>query len=566
MIFRLRTLSRTADGREIVRDRDLAAQRITIGRASDNHIHLSDLALDPHHAEIERVDARRLRIAAIGTLGFALDGRSVTTAEIDAEAGAELRVGAYRIVVSRDADGAVLLTVEQAAQLAPEPEAAGRFSLARLMPGKRRMSWLFAVVILAVFLALPVASHLTRDEAAKETVIGDASWSPGALSQAHHALESRCEACHVRAFVAVRDETCLSCHKSVHDHAPMSRLAGARAEPGLGGRLLHAVARGFGRPGPGACSDCHSEHLGAGRMEPAHQRFCADCHGSLDQRLSDTRIGNAADFGRLHPQFHAAIPTRLGSRALTRVSLDAEPRSASGLAFSHRSHLDKRGGVARMAASIGVERGYGADGLVCGDCHRPTEDGVRFFKVDMDRDCGACHSLAYDRVGGIVRRLKHGDVNQMIADLTAASRASSPAIGGRKRPGDFAAGGTYYADFGGSSVAQRALSRDGICGECHTPGMSGGRLSVMPVTQVARHMTNGWFDHRAHRQEACGTCHAAEKSASSADVLLPGIAQCRTCHLGETSSRPGIVPSGCAMCHSYHPTELAPFSAASARR
>ena len=63
----------------------------------------------------------------------------------------------------------------------------------------------------------------------------------------------------------------------------------------------------------------------------------------------------AADFGRAHPQFHVAVPTRLGSKALTRVSLDAHPQMASGLSFSHRLHLDKQGGVARMAAIDKIE-------------------------------------------------------------------------------------------------------------------------------------------------------------------------------------------------------------------
>jgi hypothetical protein len=419
--------------------------------------------------------------------------------------------------------------------------------------------------VLGLFLALPVASNLTHNPAGKQPVIGDGSWSPGPLSLAHHALESRCEVCHVRPFEAVRDEACLSCHKTVRDHAPITRLALARAEPGPGGRFLLAVAHQFGKPGPGACSDCHTEHLGAGRMEPARQQFCADCHGSLDRRLRDTRIGNVADFGLLHPQFHVAIPTVLGSKTLTRVSLDARPHERSGLAFPHRLHLEKLGGVARMAASIGMQRDYGSGGLQCKDCHHSTEDGVRFLAVNMERDCGACHSLAYDRAGGIVRRLRHGDVDQMIADLSAASRASHPMIGGRRRPGEFGASGIYYADFsaptGGSAIAQRALSRDGICGECHTPARSGGRFSVMPVTQVSRFMAKGWFDHRAHRQEKCADCHAADESTTSADVLLPGIGQCRTCHLGETSSK-AEVPSSCAMCHTYHPTVQAPMNRA----
>jgi hypothetical protein len=96
-----------------------------------------------------------------------------------------------------------------------------------------------------------------------------------------------------------------------------------------------------------------------------------------------------------------------------------------------------------------------------------------------------------------------------------------------------------------------------VCGECHTPAMRGGKPGVVPVTLVSRYMTDGWFNHKAHAQEKCTSCHAAETSTSSSDLLLPKLAQCRTCHLGEDSHQ-ADVPSGCAMCHGYHPTQSAP--------
>jgi hypothetical protein len=79
----------------------------------------------------------------------------------------------------------------------------------------------------------------------------------------------------------------------------------------------------------------------------------------------------------------------------------------------------------------------------------------------------------------------------------------------------------------------------------------------VPVTLVTRFMQNGWFDHKAHKQEKCTSCHLADKSSSSSDLLLPGIKDCRTCHLGEHAKN-AEVPSGCAMCHSYHPSNAPP--------
>lgn len=567
MTFRLRTVETTAQGREILRDRDFAGRRVTIGRAADNDLHLPDLALDPHHAAIAAQADGRITVEALGTLGFALDGKQAVQASIAPQTGGELRFGSYRITVSRDVDGAVLLTVGQVADAEPAIDEKTAFSLGGRLPGKRAMSWLLALAVLIAFLAVPIISGLTRNPASKQGVKGDAAWSAGPLSLAHHQLEGKCQACHVKPFEPVQDKACLTCHKDVHDHAAPDRIAGARSPGSLGERLQWNIAHLFGKPGPGACSDCHTEHEGAGRMPPPAQAFCADCHGSLKDRLPDTALGNASDFGLMHPQFRPALPLTMGSDKLTRVSLGERPREASGLTFPHDLHLDPRSGASRMAQRLGQ-----GSSLDCKDCHHPTADGVRFLPIDMERDCESCHSLAYDKVGGTFRKLRHGDVDQMIADLSVAPRAApvpAAVLSGRRRPGEYANGGTYFVRFappaGGIGTVAQALSRDGICGECHTPSQAGGRFSVMPVTQVSRYMNHGWFTHAAHKQDKCSTCHAARNSASSADLLIPDLRSCRTCHLGENAPR-GKISSGCAMCHDYHITASAPRGLAPRRR
>jgi predicted CXXCH cytochrome family protein len=553
--FRLRTIETTADGREIVRDKDLPGPELTIGRSPENAVHLPDLAVEPHHARLVAADGR-VRVEALGTLGFTADGSSRRNASIDLATGAELRFGAYTIGVGQALDGAVLLTVRSAANKSDiaAPDEKRSFTLAGALPGKRVTSWLLALVVLAAFLAWPVYNALNRP--ANGTVKGDAAWSSGPLSLAHHGLEAKCEACHAKPFEPVQDKACLTCHKTVHDHAPGVRMAGAREAPGAGGQLLQRVAHAFGKPGPGACSDCHTEHEGAGAMPATPQKFCAGCHGTLAARLSDTKLGNAADFGSAHPQFRATVTRAPGNPTLTRVSLDGQPREANGLAFPHKLHLDQAGGARRMAASMGE-----AARLECGGCHRPTADGVRFLPIDMERDCESCHSLVYDRVGSTFRTLRHGDIEQMRADLAASDRRAEPIVTGRRRPGEFAASGRYFSRFSapasGAARISQALSRDGVCGECHTPAVRDGRMSVTPVVQPERYMVNGWFDHRPHRQETCASCHAAHQSSSADDVLLPGVKTCRNCHLGEGAAS-ADVPSSCAMCHSYHPTVAAP--------
>ena len=84
------------------------------------------------------------------------------------------------------------------------------------------------------------------------------------------------------------------------------------------------------------------------------------------------------------------------------------------------------GGVARMAASFRGRYDFGQK-LECENCHRVEADGVRVKPVEMERDCAMCHSLAFETVGGVTRTLRHGDPDQVAADLTAYYRSAPPA-------------------------------------------------------------------------------------------------------------------------------------------
>lgn len=577
MAFLLRTITLTADGREIVRDTRIEKPQIGIGRAAEREIHLTDLAVEPDHARIEQIGDRRILVRSVGTLGFAVDGRTVQRIEIDAAAGAELAFGGHRITVGRD-DGAITLTVRREAPLsdaAEEKDEAAVFSLREKLPGKRAMAWALSIAILVLFLAVPIISFATRpaqDDRRIDQVMGDKAWSPGALSDAHHGLESNCEACHVKAFVSVRDESCKACHADAHDHAPPTRIADARASPGVGGRFLNAVATTFGKAGPGACVDCHGEHQGAGRLPPTPQAFCADCHGSLKERLTDTALGDASDFGTAHPEFRALVAVQPGTPyarpQFARLSLASRPRDNTGLKFPHDLHLSRTNGVARMARTMRAEHGFG-DALACKDCHKPTADGVRFLPVDMERNCQMCHSLAFDRIGGTVRTLRHGKPDEVVAELRALYRFSAPGaaagVGGldRRRPGFYAPGQGVARPARADQAIAQVFSGQGICGECHTvvpPGASGsGGWRVMPVHQTARFFQNGWFSHAAHSTETCESCHGASRSNKASDLLLPDLKSCRTCHGGEGSG--AKVATGCALCHNYHADDGAPWLA-----
>ncbi len=566
----IRSIQLTATGREIVREREASGDEVSVGRASENTIALPDLAVEQKHLVITEAPNGTLHAKAVGTLGFTHDGVHAMEAAIDPARGGELGLGTYRLEIGKADDGRTLVTIRQADK--DEGAAKDRldgFALGGALPSKRAMAWIGLATILVVFLAVPIFTHLTRDVVAEPdiddegVVVMDASWSTGALSLAHHGLEDNCEACHVEPFVAVRDETCLTCHGGLGDHADPERQVASLPEFTGGEALLWDVAHTFGKPGPGACSDCHTEHEGETRMEPPRQQFCADCHETMDERLTDTALGNAADFGTAHPQFQSLVTPERGAPEI-RLAVDNITSDFNGVKFPHDMHLSDTNGVARMAQRLGINAG-GAP-LECDDCHQTTADGVRFLPVEMEDSCEECHSLVYDRVGTTFRSLSHGDIEAAQADLAAQDRSPrQPVSTGRRRPGPFGPGGLYYGNFGRVlplAINRASFADDGLCGECHYPALDGS-LAVEPVVQRSRFFQHGWFDHDAHGpnamgtrdpQEACATCHAAETSESSSDFLIPDLESCRDCHLGEEAQE-AEVPSSCAMCHSYHPPE-----------
>ena len=178
-----------------------------------------------------------------------------------------------------------------------------------------------------------------------------------------------------------------------------------------------------------------------------------------------------------------------------------------------------------------------------------------------------CHSLAFDRTGGTLRTLRHGEPAQVVADLRdyyrgrGAARPSVLVPAARRRPGD-APDVRNRVQFsrapGSAETAIRAVfSPGGACFDCHQVEARGGlNFDIRPVAFPVRYLHKGWFDHRPHATQTCASCHGANRSQSASDLLIPDLASCRTCHGGEGSSK--SVPSSCAMCHDYHMDAGAP--------
>ena len=104
MAFLIRTIDFTAAGREIVRDRTIDQNELSIGRASENDIHLPDLAVEQHHVRLSDAGGGLLAIESVGGLAFGIDGRTETSAQIDPNVGTELSLGSSRLAISREGD------------------------------------------------------------------------------------------------------------------------------------------------------------------------------------------------------------------------------------------------------------------------------------------------------------------------------------------------------------------------------------------------------------------------------------------------------------------------------
>jgi hypothetical protein len=591
MAFLLRSISHSADGREIVRTSRIDDTLLKIGRDPDCDVRLNDLAVALHHATLEQVAATRVGVSAEMGMTIELDGSVTGFGQIDLATGGKIKIGPFvlRVLAQNLGSEDVAIDIQRAAaEEVDDRFDSRRFGLQSVMPGKRAMAYVLVLAVLGLFLAWPIWSFYQQSGHRDRVAQGfhaDRMWNSGPLSQAHASLAQNCEACHVRPFESVRDAACTSCHVRIHDHADVRRMLRARGELGLFRRMQLSVGELFGQD-PGRCVDCHTEHEGPSRMVPTPQQFCADCHNDLHARLPDTRLGSAGDFGRAHPEFQPAVLVSwTGERPeLQRVALNRRPLEMSNLKFPHALHLDPTGGAAQMGRRLAATHGFGRQ-LECADCHVPTPDGVRFQPISMENDCAMCHSLAFDQIGGTFRTLRHGEPAQVIANIRALYRAGGPmrpaelAAGDRSLPGDVARirAAVQYAraragiDGRAANAVRGVFGPGGACYDCHQviqPPAGSFAYGIRPVAFPVRYMLHGWFDHRAHQivqrpgqprlqgSQACLSCHRADRSSSASDLMIPDLASCRACHGGERTSLP--VPSTCAMCHDYHISEATP--------
>ncbi|MBA2589621.1 MAG: FHA domain-containing protein [Alphaproteobacteria bacterium] len=609
MSFILRQISKRVGAPDIVREKPLAAAEPVIGRGSDCDIQLTDLAVNLRHAVLKQAGSGRVTVESLGQENFEANGKFVTSASLALADTPVLGFGSHVLTLSAGDNDTVLVLAtarENFAATAAGDDQKRAFSLKHALFSPRRLAWITGIFILLACMAFPIGVFMLGNQ--HRTISGAAykQWSSGPLSPGHHFLEKNCESCHQQAFVSVKDSACLSCHQAglnkleaahlqtrtrelgspfapdpAGDHAPRDRLmAASPPDPNLARRINTWVANTFSHPS-NRCASCHTEHVGTGKgadgavpapvkPDQIRRNDCKDCHTGMAQRLAEngtpTTIPDVTDWGH-HPDFRPVITTgfRGDKPVLVRTALSAGLKENDGLTFGHDVHLGTKGLVARQAMELGKANGYGA-ALTCDNCHKPAPDGG-FVAIDMSKNCGVCHSLTFARKNGVDQQLKHGHPDEVVAQLKLYYAHQPNFSAGPEvfigRPG--LSRGTPRAgrpvDYVIDSV-RNAFERGGTCTTCHTftkPAPGSLEYKIQPVRLTARYLPSGDFDHNVpeHNKDAsgaqtCKSCHKAESSKLSSDVLLPKIAECDTCHGKTKAEIAGAAGSDCAECHGFH--------------
>lgn len=591
MAIRVEFIRRRPGGRITVKPTIYDKKELTLGRATDCDIFLPDLRVGLHHARLTHLSKDRVRIETSEDHRMRVNGALLRRRDIQVDQNPDIRIGPYQLALKEaEAPGDLLISIELVEPSTAVGEAGDEseiFSMKGYAPDRRAGAWLLMTIVAAVFFALPVFAYFLRGEAEPQAdesavhriaTLGNQNWLSGGMSSAHANLVSNCRECHENAFVRVRDETCLSCHADMRNHAHPDMLTVARPIGDAPEAWLVDLRARLDIP-EGRCGSCHFEHNGPDGVTPAGSGFCVDCHRTLDERLPETDFVNVVNFARLHPEFkpniivepHAVAPV------YERVSLVDRPKEANGLTFPHDFHL-KDEEVRRKLETLGDNaRARWGDDLDCADCHRIDAAGALFSPIEMESHCSDCHSLAFAAEEySTVRFLPHGEPDEVksvlqdfyLAQATDLLLGDDANILGRQLSAEARARRERLreqafnnARANTQAMIERIFSEDGLCQKCHSvdhDNMRDGVPEIMPVRLTSHYLPYADFSHAEHMTGniECVACHRAETSSETADVLMPSITVCRTCHNDDRGRQ--AIASDCLTCHAYHDDDVAP--------
>lgn len=559
----VRHIHKNLKGREELDEWVLDDDVITVGHGSDQSIQLRDPVVAQRHLELKPLADGRFRFRTVGGAVLVFD--RVSRARGTLKHGDRFELGEQAIAVVEPEVGfdAVLevMTVEQEQQVGPATH--HRVNLTQTGLSVRPAAWVLLSAVFVLFLGLPLAGYLWSDVGSQlrqnPLLPSDHVWSSGPLANVHHTPEigNDCQACHLELFERTPDRGCLDCHADTTGHVDQENVS----VPGLDAMR---------------CATCHREHHEPSELVRDDSGLCVDCHREPERRalaVGDHRLPNAVSgfSAANHPEFRLAMlrqrPDNGDWQIERSVHSPAVAAESSNLKFPHELHLDPDK----------VESLRTGQPLDCGSCHRLRDDGEHFEAVTMEGACQDCHSLSFDD-DFPRKQLPHGDVEAVLVALEEhyIRKHADPELRGgdgergRRRPGIAESAGRCEGtalECGRRQALQEAtnqFSRSG-CVTCHEVTSDPSRpfinrWNVREVKLVGDWYPFSRFDHVAHLtrsrdrldgEVACDSCHAAQKSDTSEDVLIPGIENCLQCH-GPIKKQETSVTLTCRGCHDFH--------------
>ena len=537
-----------AKGQKETLTQELDQDRIVLGRGGSSDILYDSTLISLEHAAFSFQNGK-LVIEDLDSLsGVRVNGRAVRRQELKAKD--RIILGDTELRVTQEGDSWQIFEERSEAVGEDSNDRAKRYleslNVTNALPSMTLLSSLFVIIIIALFLFIPLSGALNG--------VSEMTWSSGPISNAHKMIENNCEACHADPFTQIQDDTCLSCHKmTVHAEAfSTGDIAAAHSEM--------------------RCAQCHMEHNGDSGVTLSESSLCTDCHDGLSSVFPDTELLDVPHF-QSHPEYAVTLAKFGGEDGETeRVRLDDTHNLKDGARFklNHKVHLE-----------AGIAGPEGPTTLQCDDCHRLTPTTKIFEPVQYESDCSRCHGLEFDdRLPG--NEVPHGDA-ETVYNYAYAEYAKlflrqddAPPVPGfeRFKPGKAPKKREDKREFVENEVdraardAEELLFEKTACHLCHqiskksesefeADGSNSGRYKVRRPNIPVVWMPKANFDHSAHQEIKCASCHeGVTDSEETTDVLMPNVKSCQSCHAD--NGKIGKIHSDCIMCHSYHDQEVLP--------
>jgi hypothetical protein len=366
-----------------------------------------------------------------------------------------------------------------------------------------------------------------------------------------------------------------------------------------------------------SCAACHRDHAGRQALLTAvPDSACTRCHADLPSHQTRTPdepgFQNVSAFPAGHPQFRlgrGAERRPLGeARDPGKLRFNHALHLTPGLKASPDDARDWTLGDIKdkmLRARYTREQPEEARGekdavrLRCASCHQldstdapppgpgqavsGRSPGDYLLPVTYEQHCKACHPLTFDPALPTVaapHHLQPVELRRFLWGVYAEKRVRDPepdrkGTSSRPLPGPNLSRAEAEAR---KKIAEQAdgalafLSQEPLrkverlvhggrttCGLCHHYGRPGEQAiapTIEPTNVPPVWFEHSTFSHRSHRAVDCLQCHAgASRSTVETDVLLPGIATCRTCHAPaatDATGKTGGVRHDCVTCHRYH--------------